>query len=118
MAKRMTKLNEAFDEPQSEDEAPPRRKTMLDLSQEADLKWKILYLKIFESNCSANHKKLLSFFIILCKESKNLTEDMKNAKQDVDPAVVKDMNRLTKRMTKLQQEMEGDKISDDAFKVI
>lgn len=43
---------------------------------------------------------------------------MKNAKQDVDPAVVKDMNRLTKRMTKLQQEMEGDKISDDAFKVI
>ena len=56
--------------------------------------------------------------IILCKESKNLTEDMKNAKQDVDPAVVKDMNRLTKRMTKLQQEMEGDKISDDAFKVI
>ena len=44
MAKRITKLNEAFDEPQSEDEAPPRRKTMLDLSQEADLKRKILIL--------------------------------------------------------------------------
>ena len=43
---------------------------------------------------------------------------MKKSKQDVDPAVVKDMNRLTKRMTKLQEEMEGDKISDDAFKVI
>ena len=57
-------------------------------------------------------------FIILYKESKNLTEDMKKSKQDVDPAVVKDMNRLTKRMTKLQEEMEGDKISDDAFKVI
>ena len=57
-------------------------------------------------------------FIILNKESKNLTEDMKKSKQDVDPAVVKDMNRLTKRMTKLQEEMEGDKISDDAFKVI
>ena len=57
-------------------------------------------------------------FIILYKESKNLTEDMKKSKQDVDPAVVKDMSRLTKRMTKLQEEMEGDKISDDAFKVI
>lgn len=62
-------------------------------------------------------KKLVPFYI-LYKESKNLTEDMKNAKQDVDPGVVKDMNRLTKRMTKLQEEMEGDKISDDAFKVI
>ena len=57
-------------------------------------------------------------FIILYKESKNLTEDMKKSKQDVDPAVVKDMSRLTKRMTKLQEEMEGNKISDDAFKVI
>ena len=57
-------------------------------------------------------------FTILYKESKNLTEDMKKSKQDVDPAVVKDMSRLTKRMTKLQEEMEGDKISDDAFKVI